>query len=399
MAHSEAEPGDGPDLAVLRALLDRVTHPEPGDDGQLDAALAAGSADDQIDGDPGPALDHERVRALDPLNLDRALSQLPDANRTQDTGSVRRWLVEATDRVSSDLDVEAATAALRDAGMLLGSLRRAGVDPLSVGERVEPLLVAWGQTTGMVPRDTVVHYGLWNPTGVRERRYIDRGAQEGALIDSVRLSARLLPLAGAALDLAWHHDLTTEAGLAGLRLVRDAVQEFADMFNHTRTAVSPEFFARDLRPFFDPVTVDGTLYSGPAAAFIPLYLVDELLWGGGAELSVMHHEALVYARPLWRRAQARVAPHQPVAPELEQRVTNQDRGADEALRVTDQAVRALLRFRGQHVTTARQAYAASHYEHGSGGYSPDQLRTVTDEERAAATVLGRFRRHDDGARE
>ena len=52
--------------------------------------------------------------------------------------------------------------------------------------------------------------------------------------------------------------------------------------------VSPEFFARELRPYFEDVHVAGRLYMGPAAAHIPLFLVDVLLWAsdrGGAQFA------------------------------------------------------------------------------------------------------------------
>ncbi len=385
-------------LDDLRGLLDRVGDPAPGDDTMLDAVVAAGSPSDGSAevGSAGPevgTVDHDRIRAADPLALDETFRTLVAVDLAGDVDTVRSWLLAAAARGRPDLGVEEATAALRDAGMLLAALRRAGLEPVAEVPQMEPLLVAWGRTTGMVPRDTVVHYGLWNPTGERERRFVDEGPQESALIDSVRRSCRLLPLAGAALDLAWHHDLTSAIGLAALRVMSDAVTEFAAVFRRTRDIVTPQFFAQQLRPFFDPFTVAGGTYDGPAAAFIPLYLVDELLWGGGEELAVVHREALTYARPLWRRARTRITDHEPVAVELERRAgAGEDVG--EALEVTEGAVRALLRFRGQHVTTARRAYAyeLTRYRQGSGGFAPDELKTVADEERDAATVLGEARR-------
>ena len=402
--------GDGP-LVELRGLLARVGDPAAGDDTRLDELLTSGSeavdsrpvaaAGDETEmtaADTALALDHDRIRAADPLGLDDTLTRLVAANQADDADTVRRWLAAAVEQAPSDLDREGAIAALRDAGMLLGSLRRMGIQPAEAVPGLATLLGSCGRTAQMVPRDTVVHYGLWNPPGERERHFVDSGVQEAALIDSVRLSCRLLPLAGAALDLAWQHDLTSMTGVGALELLRDALVAFAEVFSRTRAVVSPQFFAQQLRPFFDPVTVSGVSYDGPAAAFIPLYLVDELLWGGGAELAVMHREALVYARPLWRRAQARIADHAPVAVELERRAGTPAGAADprlaDALELTNTAVRALLRFRGQHVTTARRSYAyeLTHYEHGSGGFAPDELKQVADEERVAATVLDASRR-------
>lgn len=380
----------------LRSHLDRAASPEPGDDTRLDGLLAAPAGAAR-----GPALDHDAVRAADPLDLDAVFADLPVVNRAGDVATLTGWVAGVIDRGDPGWSVTEATAALRDAGMLAASLRRAGIEPSTAVPALEPLLLAWADRTGMVPRDTVVHYGLWNPPGGRERRFVDDGPQEGALIQSVRFSCRVLPLAGAALDVAWRHGVTSPTALDALGVTRDAVTAFAGEFTRVRGIVDPHFFIERLRPYFDPFTVAGTAYNGPAAAFIPLYLVDELLWGGGPELSVVHHEALRYGRPEWRAAFERVAARGSVAAWLEDREPSEHTPQlRSALDITDAAVHALLRFRGQHVTTARQAYSSGggHYDHGSGGFAPDDLRHVVDEERAAGTVLHAAERHARDAR-
>lgn len=381
-----------PTVPDLRALLDRVAQPARGDDTRLDRALAGDGAGEQ--------LDHDRVRAADPLGLDAVLRRLPEVNRAGDVDTLAGWLAGVAERGDPGFPVEEATAALRDAGMLLASLRRAGVDPLSVVPSVEPALLGWAARTGMVPRDTVVHYGLWNPVGERERRFTDDGPQEGALIQSVRVSCRLLPLAGAALDVAWRHGETTPSGLAALAVMRAAVRCFGAEFTRVRGIVHPHFFMDELRPYFEPVVIAGTAYHGPAAAFIPMYLVDGLLWGGGETLSTLHHEALTYGRPEWRHARERIADRQPVATRLAERVAQATPELTAALELADDAMHALMRFRGQHVTTARQAYGSpgARYRHGSGGFDPAALKRAADEERQAATAVHAAEQHAQGVR-
>ncbi|GAA2008462.1 hypothetical protein J2S58_002013 [Nakamurella flavida] len=374
-------------IRELRAALDQAFS-APGADARADELLAGGGAGLP---DAHPAiLDHDAVRAADPLGLDREFGELPAVNAAGDARTLLGWVRTAARRGDPGWAAEDAVAALRDAGMLLASLGRAGVDPSVAAPEWEPLLTAWALRTDMVPRDTVVHYGFWNPVGDRERRFLDRGPQEGALIQSVRTSCRLLPLAGTALDVSWRCGPTSPAGLAALAVMRDAVVAFAGEFARVRQIVDPHFFIEKLRPFFEPITVAGNPWSGPAAAFIPLYLVDEALWGGGEALAAMHAEALRYGRPEWRRARERMA----ARPALSTWLEAGERGDHTpelatALELTDSAVHALLRFRGQHVTTARRAYSDqdSAFRHGSGGFVPEDLKRVVDDERAAATGL------------
>jgi monodechloroaminopyrrolnitrin synthase len=51
-----------------------------------------------------------------------------------------------------------------------------------------------------------------------------------------------------------------------------------ESINQVVDKVSPKFFARVLRPYFEEIDVDGQTYLGPAAAQVPLWLIDEAVW-------------------------------------------------------------------------------------------------------------------------
>jgi Domain of unknown function (DUF1864) len=56
------------------------------------------------------------------------------------------------------------------------------------------------------------------------------------------------------------------------------LRSMIDSMNLVIKNVKPAFFARELRPYLEAVEVDGRPYLGPAAAQVPMWLVDELLW-------------------------------------------------------------------------------------------------------------------------
>ncbi|WSM18722.1 DUF1864 family protein (plasmid) [Streptomyces sp. NBC_01717] len=55
--------------------------------------------------------------------------------------------------------------------LLVGSVKRHGVEPVDAVPELEAPLLEFGARTSMIPRDTVHHYIGWNPTGSRERMY------------------------------------------------------------------------------------------------------------------------------------------------------------------------------------------------------------------------------------
>src|SRR3954465_5927738 len=107
-----------------------------------------------------------RARAADPLAIDLDCSRLPELNKQRDINgmaSILRlragWFADAATATLDD-----CVAAMRDLGIFLGSIKRHGVEPLEVVPELTPLLARLGARTDMVPRDTIFHYTLWNPT-------------------------------------------------------------------------------------------------------------------------------------------------------------------------------------------------------------------------------------------
>jgi hypothetical protein len=153
--------------------------------------------------------------------------------------------------------------------------------------------------------------------------------------------------------------------------------------------VSPEFFARSLRPYFQAVLVDGQAYFGPAASHVPLFLVDLVLWAadrGTPDYAEFQREVVPYLIPAWRGLPPRWAGLPSVVSRLAAAL--REPAPSPAVRAAAPAcaevLRALIEFRGKHVVFARKAYDPDTglYPNGSGGGTIDLLATILELTRA-----------------
>lgn len=324
------------------------------------------------------------VQAADPLAADPICAQLPAMNHRADltalVGGLRSVLPELA--TVPGFTVVEALAAMRDLGFFLASIRRHGPEPVVLLPEATPVLLALGEHTDMVPRDTILHYTAWNPTGPRQRRYTD-DVQEDHLQESVRM---------VYTDV--YHGIETCAELHAMTPTDPAfgslMNEFADRLavlvgsmNYTLEHVSPRFFAEGLRPYLESVQVAGHDYFGPAAAQVPLWLIDEATWSADRpdpQYESFWRALVPYALPRWREHHARWDGRPSIVTRLvAASVAEPDsavlRAAAEA---TVRALRTIVTFRGRHLGIASQVYEleTQEYSTGSGGGSVDLLREI-----------------------
>ncbi|MEV7282777.1 monodechloroaminopyrrolnitrin synthase PrnB family protein [Streptomyces sp. NPDC093111] len=340
------------------------------------------------------------IRAADPLGADALLAAVPAMNADADVAALTvalRAVVPDPDR-AADWSVVAALAAMRDLGILLGSLKRHGVQPVTAVPEVLPVLELLARRTDMVPRDTVHHYTAWNPTGTRRRSYtghpMEARLQEAvratypalvAALDDCALIARLEPYDPGfadALDRTGRH----------LRTLVDAI-------DLTVAHVSPEYFARTLRPYFEEIDVAGREYLGPAAAQIPLWPLDLTLWQCDRPhpgYQTFLADSLPYALPSWRAFHARHHGGVSAVGKLSAAVSweNVERlppALEASARALARVLRLLKSFRARHLTLARKAYrdGLRRYDEGSGGAPVVLLRSILDLTRDNETLVRR----------
>jgi hypothetical protein len=224
--------------------------------------------------DERAGLGGESAAELDPLAFDRLLPLLHRLNAVRDThglGVLLREVLPSHGDLAGRPRPE-QLAIMRDLGMVIGSIRACGVEPVEVAPGLGETLLTLGARTAMVPRDTLYHYVACNPVGVRERTYTG-DVMERMLVSSVRSA---MPRVAAAVE-ACRHLLELDPATPDFAMVAHEVvvlvHSIDDAIDATRATVTPAYFAGTMRRFFEPVLVAGTSYLGPAAAHMPLYLV------------------------------------------------------------------------------------------------------------------------------
>lgn len=355
---------------------------------------------------------HEAVAALDPLGAVSLLVAVPRLNRQADVDGLLRILQICLTTVPGPSDRErensferssgedrrsprsapqgfgAAAAAMRDVGIVLGSLRRHGVEPLELWPELEPWLLEVGRRTDLPPRDTLLHYTVWNPPS--DLRTYTELAEERRLIEAVRMAYP--PLEEAVFELAGLAAIPLDAPdfersaqrVAGhLRKVRDAAV-------HTYRFVDRRVFVESIRPYFEPIRVDGKDYLGPGAVAMPLFILDHVLWSASvreASYVGFKQDYLPVTLPELRRVYDRFSAEGPLLDRLVPVLRSRDRTGEVTRQLRrnvaalDHIFVLLQRFRAVHLRMARQAYRGTvqgerRFHKGSGGYAPDMLEHI-----------------------
>ncbi|AIR97008.1 monodechloroaminopyrrolnitrin synthase PrnB family protein [Streptomyces glaucescens] len=343
----------------------------------------------------------EKVRRLDPLGLDEDLGSLPKMNENGDVAALARVLREALpphERIAS-FTLPECLAAMRDLGMYVGSLKRHGVSAFDIVPGATELFELLGRRTRMIPRDTVYHYTCWNPVGERERLYSGQ-PMERSLIHAVRTCVPELAKAVTVGRSLQYEDLRTPEGAAGMASLASHITAADKAMSGVLADVTPEFFALVLRPYFEEVRIAGRTYMGPAAAHIPLFLIDLLLWAsdrGSRDYLAFCDEVASHTLPGWRERHAEWTE----MPSITSRVvaalgncrdsrTPAGEHARSSARGLRRALRSLTAFRGKHLVMARRAYHAEVrlYERGSGGGSVELLEEILTLTRRNGAMVG-----------
>ncbi|MEI3854972.1 MULTISPECIES: monodechloroaminopyrrolnitrin synthase PrnB family protein [unclassified Ensifer] len=328
------------------------------------------------------------IRSLDPLQADEFLRTVPGANHERDIPH----LISLLDRLRASAETinfetpEFGHAAMRDIGIVLASLKRHGIEPIPAVPGIEPILLKIGELTDMVPRDTVHHYTSWNPDGARRRTYTS-DPQERILQEAV---VDVFPHLSASLTLSEELSAMNPDDARFAPLVNALSHEASAMVSSIDAVVkqvSPVFFAQTLRPYFEEITVAGEQYLGPAAAQVPLWLIDLCLWASdrnSPEYEAFLVESVKYSLPPWRAFFHRHRNSPSLVTKLSTLLEDRHGAVDENVMRSAESVAFLLRtlkvFRGRHLGIARAAYSDDIrlYDKGSGGAPVALLKAIID---------------------
>ncbi|MBC8111522.1 MAG: DUF1864 family protein [Verrucomicrobia bacterium] len=325
------------------------------------------------------------IAGLDPLQADDQLKRVPQFNNERNTVALVLLLVDILPSVTylSTFDAYQANAAMRDIGLLLGSLKRHGVEPVNVIPQLEEKLNMIAQKTNLPPRDTLLHYTIWNPDGLRRRSYTGTD-DELYLIDSVKIGMNPLVRGIYSLRNLHHTPLQSTEFKTTCETTATHFESMIAGIVLARKKVSPAYFANELRLYFDPITLNEKIYLGPGAVEMPMFVYDHLLWSSDCqdrEYITFKETYLPYVhsqmRGIYREFENKPSLLTQVCYTLETLKTANEKVDDDNLKALMKLCILLKSFRMPHKKIAEESYKQSEERtKGSGGYSTDILSHI-----------------------
>lgn len=327
------------------------------------------------------------IAMLDPLGADMMFLHLPKMNLSGDISSI----IYNTQTLISNLDIEnytlhQAIASLRDLGIIAGSIKRHGMEPVEVIPGLEAILLKLGYITNMIPRDTLMHYVVWNPEGARKRRYTEH-IDEDMLIESAKIALSGLELAIQQLIILYSLSLNSSDFIFSCNICAEHLNKMVEAIVLTIKKVSRQVFSEKLRPYYDSITIQGKNYLGTGAVEMPLFIFDHILWSTDypERTYVKMKKSLVpYCLPIYRY----IYQEFDTKPSLLTKASNELKMGsirnDVALKSAsslNNLFNILLKFRKPHIKVVNEAYKLAENrsrEKGSGGYKEDTLQYLTE---------------------
>ncbi len=331
-------------------------------------------------------VEHLAIARLDPLHCDNEMAELPAWNKKGDVdaivGAIRKIAPSRT-AISSFTEQE-AHAALRDLGMLMASVKKHGIEPEVLVPEVVPVMVALGSVADMVPRETIMHYSAWNPDGERQRCFT-HFSDEVKVIQGTKIA--IPGLERATLGLAELHTLSMDSPefVRHARLVHMNISAMVRAIVFTIVNVNPRVFAVDLRPYYDPFTLQGVEYMGAGAVQLPVFVFDHILWSSDSRdsaLTQFREHNIPYCTPVFRT----LYHHFTGKPSLVRMACQSLRDVRvpslhqiQSIQAINDLLDVLVRFRTPHKSLANRAFAhRDNQAVGSGGYRPTILEHILD---------------------
>ncbi|MEN7547756.1 monodechloroaminopyrrolnitrin synthase PrnB family protein [Rapidithrix thailandica] len=323
-----------------------------------------------------------KVCSMDPLSFDKYLKKVGQLNQAKDVNGLAELLYQVlpTPAALEHYSFEEAAAAMRDLGILLGSIKRHGVEPVWLVPEIEFVLEILGHKNNLPPRDTLIHYTLWNPDGKRMRSYTQE-PDELHLIHSVKKSTG--PLMDAIYNMRNLHQISLKNPKFSdyAKQAHEGFKSMIDGVVHAKRFVSPAFFANELRYYYDPIHLLGKDWIGPGAVEMPVFVFDHLLWGSDCDdpaYEEFRQTYLPYILPEFRKIFKEYENKWSLLLKLLTYVENKKLNDTELANIKEvlKICTLLKSFRMPHKKLAEDSYKEENNpgrSKGSGGYSTDIL--------------------------
>ncbi len=331
--------------------------------------------------------DCRAVAVLDPLQVDDLMRILPEIIVSQNVPTLISTLkkILPLPDILLNFNFFHAAACMRDIGIFLGALKRYGVEPLEVVPELDFILYTLANITNMPPRDTLLHYTVWNPDNGRIRTYTGL-PDEMALIKSVQMSMSSLSNAIYALKDLYYTPLEEPKYALLSEMVYLDLKNVIGGIVHAKKNVSPKVFSIKLRHYYDSIKLNGNDLIGPGAVEMPFFVLDHILWSSDCmdnEYINFKKTYLPFITPDLRNVYTTFEDKPSLitllCSELEDPQSMSKCKIDAAKRIL-YICKQLKSFRMPHRKLAEESYQHEdkHSNKGSGGYSTDILTHIID---------------------
>ena len=332
----------------------------------------------------------KRVQELDPLSLDSFLeNSLHIANKTGNVQGIVDVVnfLDLTPSTLARFSLEESLAAVRDLNMIFSSLRRHNYD-FKQNNKIEQALILLANRTNEVPTDTVFSYGTRNPQGPRIRTFTSL-PEEKLFIGSFKEGMVKLPIAIKALEGLTNLRIDDARFGENIKLAQGAFEEMVTAIVKVRKTITPELFTNELRPYFEPKSVDGKTYQAPGGAQMPIVLIDQLLWGSSVDEEMYKHyfnENMQYLPVFLRKKADMFSQIKPIVDRINEDLKNLSVYNTAALAIVQQSLTSILslllfieKFRIPHMKIAEENIRIRPKGSvGSGGYDTVILKFLLD---------------------
>ena len=209
--------------------------------------------------------DPTKAARMDPLGLDEFMGEIADYNLLSNTRILIDTLRDATEVLPSlPRQPDVAISSLRDIDIISSSLLRHGINPIEVAPRLAEGLKSLGAIAVNVPRGTIATYVGINPSDSRRRQFTST-EQEAIFVESLSVGYHLLDTALTDISTIKMESSASEVAEA-LGSTVTAVDSMRYSIIAVHRNISPEFFTANIRPYFEPLEVDGEEYAAPGGS-------------------------------------------------------------------------------------------------------------------------------------
>lgn len=206
------------------------------------------------------------------------MEDLAEHNSSSSTRFLNDTLRIATEVLPSlPRQPDIAIASLRDIDIIASSLLKHGINPIEAEPRLTGTLKSLGAIAINVPRGTIATYVGINPNGSR-RRHFTSTEQEAIFVESLSVGYRLLDTALTDMSTIKAESSPSDI-VEALESTVIAVDSMRDSIITVHRNISPEFFSAHIRPYFEPLEVDGEVYAAPGGSQLQLLGIEYAIWG------------------------------------------------------------------------------------------------------------------------